>query len=139
MSSARPVRDLVVGGASAGGVEALKALTADLPADLPATVLVALHLSVDARSYLTQILQRRCRLEVRPGTSSTCAGSRSTPPTSTRARSPWPGSAGTAPSSSRGSAVTSAPVPVAVRGDAGCRRRPRAPYRAVPDGRQELP
>lgn len=65
MSVASPVRDLVVVGASAGGVEALKALTAALPAALPATVLVALHLPVDARSYLAEILQRRCRLEVR--------------------------------------------------------------------------
>jgi two-component system chemotaxis response regulator CheB len=49
-------RDIVAIGGSAGGIEALKRIVAQLPADLPAAVLVVIHLPVDSPSYLPQIL-----------------------------------------------------------------------------------
>ncbi len=51
-------RDVVVAGASAGGVEALRALVRSLPADFPASLLVTMHLSPSARSALPMILDR---------------------------------------------------------------------------------
>ena len=51
-------RDLIVVGASAGGVDALTSLVAQLPRDFPAAVCVVLHLSVGHRSWLPEILSR---------------------------------------------------------------------------------
>jgi two-component system chemotaxis response regulator CheB len=53
-----PMKDIIVIGASAGGVDALQRLCAALPADLPACVFVAQHLSPSARSVLPQLLDR---------------------------------------------------------------------------------
>jgi two-component system, chemotaxis family, protein-glutamate methylesterase/glutaminase len=50
--------DVVVIGASSGGVEALSTLAANLPAGLAAAVFVVLHVNPDAPSYLPAILNR---------------------------------------------------------------------------------
>jgi len=51
-----PNHDIIVVGASAGGVEALRALVAKLPKDLPAAILVVLHVAPDHKSILPRIL-----------------------------------------------------------------------------------
>lgn len=53
--------DLIVIGASAGGVEAISTIVSGLPRDLPASVMVVLHVS-RARSLLPRILTRAGRL-----------------------------------------------------------------------------
>ena len=50
--------DIIVVGASAGGVEALKTLAAGLPSDLPAALMVVLHVSPRSPSLLDAILAR---------------------------------------------------------------------------------
>jgi two-component system chemotaxis response regulator CheB len=58
-------RDLVVIGASAGGVEALRTLAASLPADFPAAIAIVLHVSPYGGSALPAILSRAGQLPAR--------------------------------------------------------------------------
>jgi len=57
-------RDIIVIGASAGGVQALTKLVTNLPADLPAAVFIVLHISANAPSLLPHILRREAKLHV---------------------------------------------------------------------------
>lgn len=57
--------DLVVIGASAGGVEALRRVVADLPYDLPAAVCIVLHMAPSSPSALAGILERAGSLPCR--------------------------------------------------------------------------
>ncbi len=57
-----PGHDIIVIGASAGGVETLTRLVKALPADLPAAVFVVLHVSRHSNSALPKILSRAGKL-----------------------------------------------------------------------------
>lgn len=59
MDSAHAHRNIVVIGGSAGSLTALLAIAAGLPADLPAAILVALHMHPEARSQLPQMVSAR--------------------------------------------------------------------------------
>ncbi|UBV43308.1 chemotaxis protein CheB [Deinococcus taeanensis] len=59
---------LVVVGTSAGGMNVLQHLCAQLPADFPACVLIVQHLAPTRRSELADILGRSCVLPVMPAT-----------------------------------------------------------------------
>lgn len=59
-----PNRDLIVVGASAGGVEALQAVLEGLPDDLRAAVMVVLHMPPAGGRALSRILARPSRLPV---------------------------------------------------------------------------
>jgi two-component system chemotaxis response regulator CheB len=55
-------RDVIVIGASSGGVEALSTIVSGLPEDLPAAVFIVLHVRPDVPSHLPAILNRCGRL-----------------------------------------------------------------------------
>jgi two-component system chemotaxis response regulator CheB len=67
MDHDRTARNVIVVGASAGGVEALTTLFAGLPADLAAAVFVVLHIPPETPSQLAPILGRATRLPVKAG------------------------------------------------------------------------
>jgi len=62
-SSPNPHRDIVVVGASAGGVEALERFVAGFPQEVGAAIFVVLHVMPGGTSVLAQILQRRTKLQ----------------------------------------------------------------------------
>src|SRR3954470_22859879 len=64
--SAMADHDIVVVGASAGGVQALQTLIAGLPDTFPAAVLVVLHVPAHTPSHLHTILARASTLPVTP-------------------------------------------------------------------------
>ena len=57
-------RDIIVIGASAGGVQALSTVVEGLPRDLPAAVFIVLHISAHIPSLLPDILGRESKLSV---------------------------------------------------------------------------
>ena len=59
-----PLFDVVVIGASAGGVSALGIVLGQLPMPIPVGIAVVLHLSPDHRSRLVEVLSRFTRLPV---------------------------------------------------------------------------
>jgi two-component system chemotaxis response regulator CheB len=56
-------RDVVVIGTSAGGVEALREMTRGLPAELPASVLVVIHVPTRSPGLIPSILRLLDRLD----------------------------------------------------------------------------
>lgn len=61
-----PGHDVILVGASSGGVEALSKLVSQFPPDLPASVFVVLHLSPYSTSALAEILDRAGALSACP-------------------------------------------------------------------------
>ena len=55
-------KEIIVVGASAGGIEALKELVGALPADFSASIFIVLHTAPDAPGLLPEILDRAGKL-----------------------------------------------------------------------------
>lgn len=53
-----PGHDIIVMGASAGGVDALLKLIRELPSELPAAIFIVLHVSANSKSLMADILNR---------------------------------------------------------------------------------
>jgi two-component system chemotaxis response regulator CheB len=69
--------DIVVVGASAGGVESLIQLVSDLPEDYPGAVFIVLHMAASSGTALPHILARRSQLQVaHPGDGDEIEGGR---------------------------------------------------------------
>lgn len=56
-------RNIIVIGASAGGFEALKTLTRDMPADLDASIFIVWHMAADVRGILPDVLNRHGKIK----------------------------------------------------------------------------
>jgi two-component system, chemotaxis family, protein-glutamate methylesterase/glutaminase len=57
-------RDIVVIGASAGGLAAISKILKAMPHDVDAAILIVLHTANRARSFLPQILERAGKLPI---------------------------------------------------------------------------
>ena len=57
-------RDIIVIGASRGGVDALRRIAGDLPIDLPAAVVIVLHTAANSPMAMADILGRRAAMPV---------------------------------------------------------------------------
>src|ERR1700724_1622814 len=66
-----PLRDIVVIGASRGGIEALRGIVAALPPNLQSTLLIVLHISPTHASFFPAILSRAGRLPAKHGRNGT--------------------------------------------------------------------
>ncbi len=55
---ATPGHDIIVIGASAGGVEAVESLLARMPAELPASIFAVIHTNPEAPGLLPQVFNR---------------------------------------------------------------------------------
>ncbi|HEY4163710.1 MAG TPA: chemotaxis protein CheB [Dongiaceae bacterium] len=65
MDKSSPGHDVIVIGASSGGVDALRRLVQDLPADIPASIFAVVHIGV--QSHLAEILDAISELPVEQG------------------------------------------------------------------------
>ena len=59
--------DIIVIGASSGGLEPLLDIVAGLPADLPAAIFIVVHIPAEGTSRLPEILSRAGRLPASHG------------------------------------------------------------------------